>query len=42
MIVVNSCFIAWVKFLGGVATIHYLLSFLFIFTIIYIFYKITT
>lgn len=41
MTIVNSCFVAWVQFLGGVETIQYTLALIFVFMIIMILFKIT-
>jgi len=42
MTVINSVFVAWVQYMGGVEVIHYTLSLLFIFTVLYVILKITT
>jgi len=42
MVVINSITIKWVELVGGVDTIYNILSLVFVFTLLYIFYKITT
>jgi hypothetical protein len=42
MTIINASFIAWVKFLGGESTIHYTLSILFLFVLVYVLLRITT
>jgi len=42
MIVIDSVFIAWINYMGGIDVIHNVLSFLFIFVIIHVLFKITT
>jgi len=42
MVVINSICVKWVQLIGGVDTIYNILSMLFVFTVIYIFYRITT
>jgi len=42
MVVINSITASFVSYIGGVDTIYNILSLLFVFTVIYIFYKITT
>lgn len=42
MTLIDNIFIAWVQSLGGEAVIHYTISLLFLFVVVYVFYKITT
>lgn len=42
MVIINSITIKWVELVGGVGTIYNILSLLFVFTLFFIFYKITT
>lgn len=42
MTVINSVFVAWVQYTGGIEVIHYTLSLLFIFVVLYVLLKITT
>jgi len=42
MTVIDSIFVAWVQYLGGVAVIQTILSLLFLFVIVFVFLKITT
>lgn len=40
--IINSITIKWVQLVGGVDTIYNILSLVFVFTVVYIFYKIAT
>lgn len=42
MIVADSIFIAWINYMGGAQTIHEILALLFVFTMVYTVFKITT
>jgi len=39
---INSIGVAWVKYIGGESVIYNIFAFVFIFTILYVVYKITT
>lgn len=42
MVIINSIVTKWVQLMGGVDIIYYPLSLMFVFTLLYVFYKITT
>lgn len=42
MVVIDSISVKWVQIIGGEETIYNILSLVFLFTLLYIFYKITT
>lgn len=42
MVTIDSIVGAWVHAIGGANTVHNIISMVFVFTFIYIFYKVTT
>jgi hypothetical protein len=42
MVIINSIVTKWVELIGGVGVIYNILALVFVFTILYIFYKIST
>lgn len=42
MVIIDSITIAWVQAIGGAGTIYNIVALMFIFTIMYVFYKIST